>query len=413
MWNKIKDSKGLYIVISIIAAVVLWMYVDLTVEPDVHKTIRSIPVTFYGEETLEKEGLMIANSGDTTISLTLTGNRSAISRLNRDNITIRVDTASQIKEPGEVELDYTVVFPNNVNTSSVKLRSRSVNTISVVVYKTARKTIALRGVFTGSVAGGYMYDTNNFQFGIDQITIQGEETLVESVDHAQVELDRQGLTDTWTGNLPVTLVDAEGNVIKSDALSLNNEEVEVTFPIYAVKEIPLTVTLRPGGGATAEDVECTVSPSSITVSATKEVLDSIEEINLGTIDLADVITSETSSFDVNLDKGLKNVSDVTTATATVTITGDLVTKKLNVSNLTLKNVPEDVTAELTTKNLEVRVRGGKESMDLLMASDLSVQADLSGVEPGAGTCTVPADVKIKGFSDVGVIGTYEVTVAVS
>lgn len=413
MWNKIKDSKGLYIVISIVAAVLLWMYVDLTVRPDVHQTIHNIPVTFYREEMLEERGLMIANSGDTTISLTLTGDRSAISRLNRENITIQVDTASQITEAGEVELDYTVVFPNNVNTSSVKVRSRSVNRINVTVYKTARKTIALRGQFTGSVARGYMYDTDGFRFGIDQITIQGEETLVESVDHAQVELDRQGLTDTWIGSLPVTLVDAEGNVIESDALSLSDEEVEVTFPIYAVKEVPLTVVLRPGGGATAEDAECTVSPSSITVSGTKELLDSLDEINLGTIDLSDVITSEKFSFDVNLEKGLENVSDVTTATATVTISSDLVTKKFNVSNITLNNTPENVTAELTTKSLEVRVRGGKESMDLLVASDLSVQADLSEAEPGSGTCTVPAVVKIKGFSDVGIIGSYEVTVEVS
>lgn len=413
MWNKIKESKGLYIVISVIAAVVLWMYVDLTVEPDVHKTIRNIPVTFYGEESLEEKHLMIANSGDTTISLTLTGNRSAIAKLNRENITIRVDTASQITDAGEVELNYTEVFPNNVNTSSVKVRSRSMNTVKVTVYKTARKTIALRGIFSGSVATDYMYDANKFQFGIDQITIQGEETLVESVDHAQVELDRQGLSDTWTGILPVTLVDAEGNEITSDSLSLSDEEVEVTFPVYAVKEVPLTVTLRPGGGASAEDVECTLTPSTITVSGTKEMLDSLEEINMGTIDLSEVITSETTSFDVNLAKGLKNVSGIISVTASVTIKSDLVTKKFDVSDITLKNTPENVTAVLTTQSLEVRVRGDKESMDLLMASDLSAVVDLNDLEPGAGTCKVPATVKVKGFSDVGVIGSYEVTVEVS
>lgn len=411
MWNKIKDSKGVYIAISIFCAILIWMYIDVTEKPDAPVTIRNIPVTFYGEDLLEEEGLMIADAEGRTVNLTLTGNRSTLSNLNRDNITIRVDASSQISEAGEVSLDYSVVLPSG--TSSVKIKSRSVDTIDVTVIKMDRKTIALRGVFTGSVADGYMYDTSRFSFSVEQITIHGEQSLVESVDHAVVTLSEKNLQDTWKGSLPVTLVDGEGKTVQSDSLILSDTVVDVTFPVYAVKTVPLAVTIKEGGGATEEDITQEISPKTITVSGTKNALEELDEITLGEIDLSQVITSETETIAIDLPEGITNVSGTTSAKVSVTINSDLVTRKLDISNLVLKNIPEGREASLVTESLEVRIRGDKDSMDLLMASDVSAEVDLSTLDAEAsGTCAVAADVKVKGLSDVGVIGTYEVTVRI-
>ena len=411
MWNKIKDSKGVYIAISIFCAILIWMYIDVTEKPDAPVTIRNIPVTFYGEDLLEEDGLMIADAEGRTVNLTLTGNRSTLSNLNRDNIIVRVDASSQISKPGEVSLDYTVTLPSG--TSSVKIKSRSVETIDVTVIKMGRKTIGLRGVFTGSVADGYMYDTSRFSFSVEQITIHGEQSLVESVDHAQVTLSEKNLTDTWQGSLPVSLVDGEGNLIDSEDLVLSDTVVDVTFPVYAVKTVPLSVEILPGGGATEDDITCQISPKKITVSGTKNALEELDEITLGEIDLAQIITSETENIAIDLPEGITNVSGTTSAQVSVSVNSDLVTKKLNVTNLTLKNVPEGREATLLTESLEVRIRGDKDSMSLLMERDVSVEVDLSKLEEeSTGVCAVAADVKVTGLSDVGVIGTYEVTVQI-
>ena len=411
MWNKIKDSKGVYIAISIFCAILIWMYIDVTEKPDAPVTIRNIPVTFYGEDLLEEDGLMIADAEGRTVNLTLTGNRSTLSNLNRDNIIVRVDASSQISKPGEVSLDYTVTLPSG--TSSVKIKSRSVETIDVTVIKMGRKTIGLRGVFTGSVADGYMYDTSRFSFSVEQITIHGEQSLVESVDHAQVTLSEKNLTDTWQGSLPVSLVDGEGNPVDSEDLILSDTVVDVTFPVYAVKTVPLSVEILPGGGATEDDITCQISPKKITVSGTKNALEELDEITLGEIDLAQIITSETENIAIDLPEGITNVSGTTSAQVSVSINSDLVTQKLNVTNLTLKNVPEGREATLLTESLEVRIRGDKDSMSLLMERDVSVEVDLSKLEEeSTGVCAVAADVKVTGLSDVGVIGTYEVTVQI-
>lgn len=414
MWNKIKDSKGVYIVVSILCAIILWMYVDTVVRPDAQVTIHNKKVTLIGEDQLEEESLMVAGDGDLTVNLTLTGNRAVISRLNKGNITVQADVASQVNEAGEAELDYSVIFPSNLNTSSVKVKARSPEKINVTVLKTARKTVAVQGEFSGSVADGYLRDANAFQFSTDKITVEGEESLVDSIDHAVVTLDRDNLKETWTGTLPITLLDENGESIPTESLILSEDEVDVTFRVNAVKEIPLTVNLKEGGGATKEDVTCTISPETITVSGTKDVLDELTEINLGTIDLAQVITSEKENFTIAMPEGVTNVSGTNSASVKVKINKELTTKKFDVTNIELKNVPEGYTATTVTKSVTVRIRGEEDSMALVVPDDVSIVADLSQVEKDTtGTCAVNAIVKVKGFSDVGVIGTYEVTVYIS
>ncbi|MCD7843148.1 MAG: hypothetical protein LUG17_00790, partial [Clostridiales bacterium] len=71
----------------------------------------------------------------------------------------------------------------------------------------------------------------------------------------------------------------------------------------------------------------------------------------------------------------------------------------------------DVTATLVTESLDVRIRGDKDTMSLLVEDDVVVEVDMSDVSSEVtGTVTLPATVKVTGMSDVGAVGDYEVTV---
>lgn len=409
MWDKVKNSKGFYIALSIICAVICWFYVDLTVEPDIYVKVRNIPVSYEGLDELERKGLMIENGKDATVTLKLSGQRSVISQLNRNNVTVVVDAASQVTSPGEQSLEYTVSFPNTVVGGSVKIRSRSVTTIDVSVVQASTKSFSVKGEFTGSVSDGYIQD--GFELEYRLINVSGDETVVNQIDHAVVTVDQTELTSDWEGTLPVTLVDKEGRPIKNDQLNLSHEEMDVTLAVRRVKEIPLTVKIKDGGGATAEDVSYTIDPKTITVSGAEETLDSLDEWNLGTIDLAQIITSEKVTFDLDLPEGVSCESGEKTVEVSVTLP-KLTTEKRKTSNFELINVPKTKTATLQNRSLEVRVRGTKKVLDLLVGSDITVQVDLSELDDNSyGTYTVPAKVLLRGFTEIGAVGTYEVPVS--
>ena len=411
MWNKIKDSKGFYIAISIIFAIACWFYVDITVEPDIQITVRNIPVSFEGLDALRSRGLMISNSKEFTISLKLSGQRSVLSQLNKNNVNVTVEASSQITVPGEQNLDYTVTFPNTISNGAVKIRSKSVETIDVNVIRISSKTVAVYGSFTGSVAEGCMED--GFQLEYDNITVSGDKSLIKRIDHGVVTLEKSGLSKTWEGTLPVTLLDQNGETIDSEQLSLSSSEMDVTLVVRKIKEIPLTVTIKDGGGATEADATWEITPKHIVVSGPDEELAELTEWNIGTVDLSQVITSANFVMDISLPQNLTCQSGEKTAKVSVTLP-KLSTVKQKTDNIKMTHYPANKTVSLETKTLEVRCRGTKKALELLEGNDIEVTVDLSQLKADAlGTCQVPAEVTIPGFSELGAVGTYEVSVFVS
>lgn len=412
MWNKVKKVNLPYLILAVLMAALLWFYVDATVKPDTRITVYNLDINFSGMEEVTEKGLMIADTKPGTISLTLTGPRATVSQLNRSNVFVKVDLSTQVKEAGRKKLEYTITYPSGVNMSNVKV-TRSVSTIEADVVKHSNKTIRVEPKFSGSFAQGYFNDGEQFAVYPREITIQGEDSLVRDIDHAVVELDKTELSATWEGELPIRLVTEKGERIESTELELSSTDARCVFPVSYYKELPLKVEFLSGGGATEKMVkDLKVTPSTLRVSGTKEILDGLKSITLGEIDLGQVVTGFEEQMEIPFPAGVTSTEDKAEAKVSFTLSPNLVTKNVRATDIRLKNAPTDRKAEIVTKSLEVSVRGPKDSMELLRPEYLSVTADISGLSQDAeGEVEIPAQVKINGMSDLGVMGSYTVLVS--
>ena len=411
MWEKIKNSRGFYMILSVLAAIACWLYVDAQ-NPDASVSINNIPVTYIGTEHLEDQDLLLLDEAP-AINIRVSGPRSAITKLNRSNIKITA-SASDITAAGVYSLDCTINLPSAVTSTSssdVRIISRSASAIDVTVVKMVSKTVDIIPEFTGTVSANHFFDEDSFVLQQHQLEIRGEESVVESVSYAKVVLSASNLSTTWTGWLDVILCDQEGNPIQSDWLDMETNSISAAFYVESEKEIPLTVTLLSGGGATEADAFYEVTPATVKVTAQEVILENLAELNLGTIDLGQILTTGEYEFDIQLPNGVSNRDpDVTTAKVQVTIDG-LETRRIVTSNIQLLNAPEEY--EYTYGDLEVRVRGREEAVELLMSDDIQVTLDLSQVElTDQTTVTVPADVEIPGISELEVFGTYSMEISV-
>ncbi len=411
MWEKIKNSRGFYMILSVLAAIACWLYVDAQ-NPDASVSINNIPVTYIGTEHLEDQDLLLLDEAP-AINIRVSGPRSAITKLNRSNIKITA-SASDITAAGVYSLDCTINLPSAVTSTSssdVRIISRSASAIDVTVVKMVSKTVDIIPEFTGTVSANHFFDEDSFVLQQHQLEIRGEESVVESVSYAKVVLSASNLSTTWTGWLDVILCDQEGNPIQSDWLDMETNSISAAFYVESEKEIPLTVTLLSGGGATEADAFYEVTPATVKVTAQEVILEDLAELNLGTIDLGQILTTGEYEFDIQLPNGVSNRDpDVTTAKVQVTIDG-LETRRIVTSNIQLLNAPEEY--EYTYGDLEVRVRGREEAVELLMSDDIQVTLDLSQVElTDQTTVTVPADVEIPGISELEVFGTYSMEISV-
>lgn len=411
MWSKFRDSRGFFAFLAVLIAIVCWLYVDLAQMPDANMTIKDIPVTFTNVDGLEERDLLILDE-QPTIDIVVSGPRSVITQLNRNNIMITA-SASNITEAGVYSLNCTVTLPSSIISSTsraARVTSRSATAVDVTVVDMVSKTIPIRAEFTGTVANNRFYDDDSFVLQQKELEIWGEESVVNEVSYAKVVLSETNLTDTWTGWLDIILCNQEGQVIAPENLKTEVDSISVAFYVECTKEVPLTVTLTSGGGATAENAEYAITPSTITVSGQEVVLDGLDEINLGTVDLSQVVTTGEYEFDVSLPAGVSSMDHVTSATVEVSISG-LETRRIVTSNIQLINAPE--VHSYHYDNLEVRVRGKAEDFDMLMNNDIQVTLDMSDIDLVDGTTvSVPAQVEIVGISELGILGSYSVDVTV-
>lgn len=413
MWNKLTNSKVFYMILAVMCSIGLWLYIDIIEAPQSTTTVYNIPVTFIGEDRLEEDGLMIISGKNTTVNLQLEGSRTAVSQVNRNNITITVQAYAQINSEGHYSLLYDVDFPSSV-ASQLRIVSRSIDAIDVDVVQMTSKTVEIQGKFVGTAAEGARISDTDFEFEQNEVTVSGERSLVEQVDHALVTLDVDDLSSTWSGELPVVLVDADGNEVDMTNLTCDITEVYTIFPVQTVKEVPLTVSFTSGAGATSENATATIDPETVTISGTPERLDQIESINLGSIDLSQIVTSEVVNMTIPVPEGVSIISGITSAKVTVSMSG-LDTRIVQTSDIELINTPEWISnVELVTQALEVRIRGASDTMKLVQDQDVYVIVDLSTLDEGAeGTRTLVATVGVRGFADVGAVGEYQVVVNIT
>lgn len=405
----LKDRKWAYVLLSVFLAVILWLYVRAEKDPVSDARIRNIPVQITGSSVLSSKGLTVAGLSSDRVSTTLQAPASVLSDISRKNITATIDV-SRIDEAGEHTLSYNIVLPTNVNTDGVVIQEKEPETITVTVEKLYTSTLPIEFRFEGSVAKGYQAGTPT----IDpvNVTINGAVEQVNRVARAVVVLEAKDLKEQYTGDLPIHLLDANGDELKDLEVELSSETAYIVYPIVVVKEIPLTVNVIAGGGATQENIsEPLIVPSKITVAGTQEDIDHLTEISLGSIDLSKVVGTSNFTFTIDLDPSLENVTGITEAKVTVTVSG-LETRSFEVGNIKLQNIPRGYSAKADTEAKTVYVRGKADELAMIDSSQLRIVADLKEVT-GSGTYTIPVRVYLDAGTEVGVIGDYSIVVSVT
>jgi len=410
--EKTGGNKMLRIAISIFLAVVLWFYVSRTANPEVVEYLRSIPVTFTGVEALEARGFLITEGAEQTVSLQVRAKRDVMDRLSSSTVTATVDV-SAISQAGDYSETYQV-FPSLSGMSSFSsftVTDYQPATVSFTVGKLKVRTIPVQGSFAGSVAEGYQ--TGAFSFSPEGIEVRGEESIVNQIDKALVTLDIQDISETYSGESPYTLISFDGESIPTDNLEVNAALVRTTLPVVQLKEVPLVVTLIPGGGATNTNTTANIEPKSIMVSGSPKDLESLKEITLADIDLAQVLDGDIVTRPIELSAELTNESGISEAKVTISMQG-LSTAVLEVSNIEFSNVdvPEGYVPVPVTQSRQVTIRGPMNAVASITPSQLKIVADLSQIGTATGTQTVPVKVHLAGRNDVGVIGEYSISVSI-
>ena len=225
-------SKLFSLIVSVLAAMCLWVYVMTVVNPDVDLVIGNIPVTFSGAEVLQEDhGLVITGDYQEFVSVHFYGKNADLKTLDqhKDEIKAVVDV-SKVRSTKEYTMTYDITLPSAVSASSITRADKTPTSITFTVERQIRKSVEVKGDFSNvRIAEGFMLDSTSFDY--DSITVEGPESIVGTIDCAQVTLDRSNVDKTITETVSYVLLDKDGNQVDTSELTLSADAVEVTMKI--------------------------------------------------------------------------------------------------------------------------------------------------------------------------------------
>lgn len=397
------------VVLSVACAFALWLYVITAVSPGSTDTYYNIPIVWEGESVLNERGLMVTAVSSNTVNLRLSGNRSDLSKVNSGNITIKADL-SKIYEPGtQIPLNYTSpTFPGDVASNAFVIESKEPDIIYVTVVKRVSKSVPVEVVWVGTTAEGFMIDRENKTLDHPEVTVTGPESVVNTIAKATITVDLDGRRESISESYNYTLCDEQGDPVDAKLITTDVEQIRLDVTIRAVKDLRLTYTLNPGGGANAENTTVTLSAETIRVSGSEAALENLgDTLSIGSINLADITRDTTLTFGVALPGGITNLTGINEVTAEVSFHG-LATKEMTVAQIEAVNVPEGLEVELITEKLTVTLRGPTEQISKVTPEDVTAIADFTGAE--VGTSTFKTSLRLaEGFENLGTLKTESVS----
>ena len=403
-----KSKLGSFL-LAFVIALGLWLYVVNYISTDYEQTLYNVPVGLDGKSILTTErGFMILSEDDYRVNITVSGSRQDVSKINAGNIQLVADLKG-IYDAGEHKLTYNIIYPGNVPTGAVSAQ-KDPDRVTVVVAKKKTKEIPVTVTYLGDVPADYIKDTSAVELDYDYVEITGPEEVVDQIDHASISIDCEGRTESIYESFRYELQDKYHQPVDAGYITTNVSEVRVYLPVAMVKKVPLTVTVVDGGGATEATTKLVFDPADISISGSETALAALDELNLGTIDLSQITQDQVLSFDITLPEGITNVTNLPTATVSISFP-KLATREITISEFEPLNLAAGMKWEPLTKQLIITVRGLKSEVQRLNAADIVAQVDLSGVENTS--AVEPIILFPRSYESLGVLGSYSVSVQVS
>lgn len=398
---------------SLIAAIMIWFIVSVTVITKIDRVLYMVPVTVSLEGTYaEANGFEAMSLSTESVTVYIKGERGDIGNLKSEDL-VAVASAENVMYAMEYRLDLDIKCLTNKNFEVEKIEPA---VVSVDFDKIITKEISITPKISGlRAADGYiMGDEENIIIVPNTVNVTGPAETVDNITSAEVVLNESktltGTTDLKASELKfyngvTTIPNADGRI------TFDKSEFMVHVPIYERHTVSLDYKITNAPDSFDIDSFKQMMEMSVTeleVAVLSENFVDREAIDIGTIDMrrADigtVFSFPTSEF---LPEGYEDLNNVRFVTVTVPSTG-LIRRPIHISNSSfqLVNTPPQYEFNISTTGVTPFFIGPEDSMEKLTYIDVIAEIDmLTTFDISEGYQKLPVTFRIPSYNDVWCIG---------
>lgn len=270
-------NKTFLRIFSLLAAILLWIYVMGEVDPETRQTIRDIPVSFEGTEILAEEGLAVMQEEEFFVTAVIEGRRSDVNDVKNAGLTAYVDVAACDKGKNKEKIN--VAVPDSVSLESL---SESSVKVKVEELKEAQKPVEIE--FTDTVSGADKI-ARVMEYEMKSMNVKGAESSVDRIVafKGTVSANKASEDESRWVKVSLTPVAESGDEILG--ITAEREKIKVRIQLLSIKTVDLKVDVK----NLEEDmsVEKLEAPDRLQIIGPVYEVEKLEEVT-GTVDLEGV-----------------------------------------------------------------------------------------------------------------------------
>lgn len=298
MRNRLKNNIKIKL-ISLLSALVLWLYVMTIEDPVESRTFSDIPVRITNMSVLEERGLAIYPKEKLVADISIKGNLSSLRPINKNNIYIygRIEDSKEGKNVVYLQAN----LPERVNKYDIK---PNVITLDLEKIISEKRNIS---VYT---EGKSKANIDNVATNKRDVSISGPKSLVNKVEKLIVNINVDNKEKDFSKKLKLIPIDKYGDEVKG--IKINDNFIMVSVKFLKEKVVPIKLILESNDLKQINLDNYSLNPKEVVIEGKKESIDNLNEIKTKPININYL---KNNIIDVQLDipKGIKiknNISNI-------------------------------------------------------------------------------------------------------
>lgn len=236
MLEKFKNNKFITQLFSVLIAIILWLFLIHTVNPQITQRVNNVPVTFKGLDALREKGLIPVDIDKSSyVDVTIRGQRTNVIKALAE-ITAVADLSSVSVKGTRIE---NVIVDTGV--AGVYIDGRGTPTVSVELDELAEKTVPIEIIHNGTEKNKQTIAVSNSK--LKSMTLNGAKTELDNIEKVVVNIDASDIDKKETVLRNFIYCDKEGSKVIPDTVKSTDNTIEVTSGLYPRKSLPVRVVL--------------------------------------------------------------------------------------------------------------------------------------------------------------------------
>lgn len=397
-------------ILSVIAAVLLWLVVVNVDDPIKTETYSGIRVTMVNESAITNKGKVykIEDESD-VISVTVSAKRSVHKALSSSDFIATADMEKDIQYDNLVAINVTCTN-KNVKAADIK---KSRNNVKVSIEDSATEEFNVVVKQRGTPGSGYVVGEMIPEQRV--ISVTGPASLIAKIKRIEAEVDVTGRTADDVLTCSLSVVNSDGDALDTTYLEFNGKSIGISVKVNMLrtKEVPLKIGVSGTPASGYRYIDMSFKPETVMIAGEAEDLQEIAVLRVPDEAVNIEGLRSTTELEISLTEylpeNIRLVDEVADGLVVVTVTLEGEQTKdvtIPISNVSLTGVPKGYSVTFgDLEEVTIPVTGLAVDLESLDPDDIAATLDVSSVTK-EGIYTKPLQIHIPG--DYGVNADVEV-----